>query len=217
MRYELAIFDMDGTILNTLEDLTAAANYALTAHGYPTRSLDEIRNFVGNGIRKTVERAVPAGTDDTSVEQVYKSFCSYYEVHNKDNTKPYPGVCELIKVLKDAGCKTAVVSNKAHAAVLELVDEFFDGLFDVAIGEMPGVNRKPAPDSVFSVLDKLNIPGAQAVYIGDSDVDAATARNSGLDLIAVDWGFKSRAFLEEIGADTIVSTPYEIENLILSD
>lgn len=217
MRFQLAIFDMDGTILNTLEDLTDATNFALSSHGYPTHTIDEVRYYVGNGIRKTVERALPPGTPTEIIDAVYETFIPYYNMHNQDKTAPYPGIVELLRSLRKAGCKTAVVSNKADDAVQALVQEFFPGLFDIALGEKEGINKKPAPDEVNMVLKKLDIHHSQAVYIGDSDVDIATAENSNLDIIAVDWGFRGRTFLEENGAEIIVSSAYEIEKIILTD
>ena len=215
MKYKLAIFDMDGTILDTLEDLTDAVNHTLIICGYPTRSIDEVRNFVGNGIAKLIERAVPDGCSASEIDKAYKLFLPFYQEHSSIKTKPYAGINALLHALKQAGCKTAVVSNKADPAVKVLAEQYFPGLFDIAVGEQKGIRRKPAPDEVDIVLDYLNINKKDAVYIGDSDVDVATARASSLDLIAVDWGFRSRSFLEEQNAEIIVSSPSEIEAIIL--
>ena len=212
MKYQLAIFDMDGTILNTLEDLADSVNYALSCSNYPTRTLDEVRNFVGNGIRKLIERAVPAGTSPEELEQVYADFTAYYPKHCYDKTKPYSGIIETIQNLRKQGIKTAVVSNKADYAVQILCKQYFDGLFDYAVGEQTGVQRKPAPDSVNMVLDKLKIPRNNAVYIGDSDVDIDTARNAEMDCISVDWGFRDPSFLQEHDAKIMVSSPEELLN-----
>lgn len=217
MRYRLAIFDMDGTILNTIEDLTNSLNFALSKMNLPTKSVDEVKFCVGNGLHKTVERAVPEGSTDDLVEKVYDIFVPHYRTHSEVKTAPYPGVIELIRTLKSEGVKTAVVSNKRNETVQTLADKFFPGLFDMALGEKDGVNPKPAPDAVYMVLNTLKIHKSDAVYIGDSNVDAETARNSGLDLIAVDWGFRSRKFLEDLDIDCIVSSAYEIEKLILTD
>ena len=214
MKYELLVFDMDGTILDTLEDLKNSMNYTLRLYHMPERTLDEIRAFVGNGIRRLIERAVVAGTSDEQITAMYKDFMKYYEVHCADNTKPYDGILDTIRHLRSLGYKTAVVSNKAHPAVLELCDQYFPGLFDLAIGEKPDVARKPAPDMVHMALNHFNISKEKAVYIGDSDVDVATARNSELDMIAVDWGFRSRECLMEQGATTIISKPEEIWELV---
>ena len=214
MKYELLIFDMDGTILDTLEDLKNSMNHTLRLHNMPERTLDEIRKFVGNGIRRLIEQAVTSGTSEDKITEIHMDFMKHYEVHCADFTKPYDGIIDLINELRSRGYKTAVVSNKANAAVLDLCDQYFPGLFDLAIGETPDVARKPAPDMVNLALDHFKISREKAVYIGDSDVDAATARNSNLDLIAVDWGFRSRECLIEQGAKTIVSKPEEILEMV---
>ena len=214
MKYELIVFDMDGTILDTLEDLKNSMNHTLRLHNMPERTLDEIRSFVGNGIRKLIERAVVSGTPEDNIDKIHKDFMAHYEVHCADFTKPYDGVNDLIAKLRNRGCKTAVVSNKADGAVQDLCVQYFPNLFDLAIGERPELAKKPAPDMVDLALEQLHIPREKAVYIGDSDVDVATARNSCLDMIAVDWGFRTREFLMEQGAETIVSKPEEILELV---
>ena len=214
MKYELIVFDMDGTILDTLKDLKNSMNHTLRLYHMPERTLDEIRSFVGNGIRKLIERAAVSGTPETIIEAIHKDFMKHYEVHCADFTKPYDGVNDLILELKSRGYKTAVVSNKAHDAVLDLCEQYFPSLFDLALGEKPEIAKKPAPDMVNLALEKLQISREKAVYIGDSDVDVATARNSNLDMIAVDWGFRTREFLVEQGAKTIVSHPEEILQLV---
>lgn len=214
MKYELIVFDMDGTILDTLKDLKNSMNHTLRLYNMPERTLDEIRSFVGNGIRKLIERAAVSGTPETIIEAIHKDFMKHYEVHCADFTKPYDGVNDLILELKSRGYKTAVVSNKAHDAVLDLCEQYFPSLFDLALGEKPEIAKKPAPDMVNLALEKLQISREKAVYIGDSDVDVATARNSNLDMIAVDWGFRTREFLVEQGAKTIVSHPEEILQLV---
>ena len=214
MKYELLIFDMDGTILDTLEDLKNSMNYTLRLHNMPERSLDEIRSFVGNGIRTLIERAVVSGTSVNKIDAMHKDFMVHYEVHCADETKAYDGIIEVITKLRTLGFKTAVVSNKAHPAVLELCEKYFPGLFDLAIGETPNVARKPAPDMVHFALKHFNVSKEKAVYIGDSEVDVATARNSNLDMIAVDWGFRSRQCLKEQGTTVIISHPSEIIDLV---
>ena len=214
MKYELIVFDMDGTILDTLEDLKNSMNHTLRLYNMPERSLGEIRSYVGNGIRKLIERAVATGTDDATIELIHKDFMKHYEVHCADFTRPYDGVNDLIKELRKRGYKTAVVSNKAHDAVLDLCDQYFPDLFDLAIGERPEIAKKPAPDMVNLAVEQLQISREKSVYIGDSDVDVATARNSNLDMIAVDWGFRTREFLIEQGATTIISKPEEILMLV---
>lgn len=214
MKYELIVFDMDGTILDTLEDLKNSMNHTLKLHNMPERTLDEIRSFVGNGIRKLIERAVMPETSAEQIDVIHKDFMKHYEIHCADFTSPYDGINDLIKELRNRGYKTAVVSNKADGAVQDLCVQYFPGLFDLAIGERPEIAKKPAPDMVNLALDKLNVSKEKSVYIGDSDVDVATARNSKLDMIAVDWGFRTREFLIEQGAETIVSKPEEILELV---
>lgn len=217
MQYRLAIFDMDGTILDTLDDLADSVNFALAQSGFPERSREEVCSFVGNGIRKLIERAVPKGTEVERIDYVHKVFREYYKEHCAVKTKPYRGIPELLEKLRQAGCKTAVVSNKADFAVQELCRKYFDGLFDAAVGDRDGISRKPAPDSVFEILRLFGMEKRDAVYIGDSDVDIETACNAGMDGIVVEWGFRKRAFLEEKGAKRIVSSPKEIAEIVLGD
>lgn len=215
MKYKAVIFDMDGTILNTLEDLKNATNYSLRQFGMPERSLEEVRMFVGNGIRKLVERAVPAGTPKEKIDHVLDVFLEYYEIHSADNTSPYPGILELVEKLKKAGIKTAVSTNKADVPAQELGREYFNGIFDLIVGQQDGLKVKPAPDSVNKILSILDIQKKDAIYIGDSDVDVQTAKNSGLDFIGVSWGFRGREFLEKNGAKNIVDNANEILDLVI--
>lgn len=215
MAYKLAIFDLDGTILDTLEDLADAMNYALGEHGYPGRTIEEVRRFVGNGIRKLIERAVPAGLAKEEIDRVHETFSAYYQQHCADKTRPYEGVLPLLERLRAAGCLTAVVSNKADAAVQPLCRRYYNGLFDYAVGERTGIRRKPDPDSVQEVLRRLQVEAADAVYIGDSEVDIQTAKNAGLDSIIVTWGFRDRDYLESQGGRCFVDRPEEIEQIIL--
>ena len=198
-RYDFAIFDLDGTILYTLEDLKNSLNYALSRHGYPERTLEEVRLFVGNGVRKLVERGAPAGTDSAELDRLYETFHEHYRVHDLDNTRPYEGVPALMARLKAAGVRLAVVSNKVDYGVKALCARFYPGLFDVAVGETPDVAKKPAPDMVFKAMAALGADPARAVYIGDSEVDIQTARNAGLDEIIVTWGFRSPQELAPYG------------------
>lgn len=215
MKYQLAIFDLDGTILDTLEDLTISLNVALEQSGYPKRSIEEVRCFVGNGIRKLMERGVPEGTPVSEIDRVHERFTVHYQAHCADHTKPYTGIPELLHALRETGIRTAVVSNKADYAVQELCEQYFPGLFDVVVGERTGIARKPAPDSVQEVLRRIGISKEHAVYIGDSDVDVATAKNAQMEELAVTWGFRSEAFLLEHGASVLVHTPQELEALLL--
>ncbi|MCM1578548.1 MAG: HAD-IA family hydrolase [Ruminococcus sp.] len=217
MKYRLALFDLDGTVLDTLEDLTNAANYALSQNNFPERTAEEVRSFVGNGIRKLIERSVPPGTDEDAIQAVHRSFTDFYKVHCADNTRPYKGIPELLGNLRSAGCLTAVVSNKADYAVKELCRSYFPGLFDSVAGEREGIRKKPAPDAVNAVMEKLSVAPWETVYIGDSDVDIATAANAHTEVIAVDWGFRSRQCLIEAGAKVIASSPEEIGRMILTE
>ena len=217
MKYTLAIFDLDGTILNTLEDLTDSLNVALEKSGYPKRSIEEVRRFVGNGIWKLMERGVPSGTEKKAVEQVHRDFTEYYKNHCADKTRPYHGIMELLWTIRKAGCKTAVVSNKADYGVQELCRQYFDGLFDVAVGEREGILKKPAPDSVNEVLKCLQAKKEETVYIGDSEADIETAANAGIDHIIVEWGFREPEFLKERGARVFAAVPGDIADRILGD
>ena len=207
-----AIFDMDGTILNTLDDLMDSTNFALRNNGLNERSFEEIRFFVGNGIQKLIERAVPQGTSKEVFEKVFADFKSHYKIHCADKTSYYDGIPSVIQTLRKMGVKTAVVSNKADFAVQELVEVYFKGLFDVALGEKTGVSKKPSPDMVNATLSVLGVEKESAFYIGDSDVDFETAKNSSLDFIGVSWGFRGRKFLENLGAKNIIDSPEELLN-----
>lgn len=211
---KLIIFDLDGTILNTLEDLTDSTNYALSVNDMPKRTIDEVRSFVGNGIRKLIERAVPADTSLDKIDKVFADFKEYYNVHCMDKTKPYDGITELMKKLKAVGYKLAIISNKADDAVQILRNKFYIDYIDYAAGEIAGVEKKPSPASVNICLEKMGYSKEEAVYIGDSDVDVATAQNAEMDLIAVLWGFRDKELLVEKGAENIASNTTELYNII---
>ena len=213
--YKLAVFDMDGTILDTLEYLKNRFNYALAECGYPQRTYDEVRSFVGNGIRKLIERSVPDGTSISDMDRVHEVFTGHYKIHCADKTKAYDGIKPLLEDLRANGIKTAVVSNKADYGVQELCKEYFDGLFDYAVGEREGIRRKPAPDSVNEALRVLDTQKGEAIYIGDSDVDFETAKNAELPCISVLWGFRDEEFLRSKGATLFVHKPSEILNIVL--
>ena len=208
--YTTYIFDLDGTLLDTLDDLAASTNYALHQHGMPQHSREEVRMFVGNGVGRLIARAVPENTPVETYEQVLQTFREHYLIHGLDRTKPYPGIMPLLRDLKQRGKLIAVVSNKFYAATQELCTHFFGPLVDVAIGEREDIRRKPAPDTVNEALRQLHADRASAVYIGDSDVDIATARNSAMPCISVLWGFRDRQFLMDNGATCLVSSPQEI-------
>ena len=212
--YKVYIFDLDGTLLDTLQDLANSVNYALRQHGMPEHSIDDIRRFVGNGVRLLMERAMPDGAQNPQFEDTFATFRQHYMQHSLDTTRPYDGIPELIHELKARGCKMAVVSNKMMAATQELVRHFFPDI-DVAIGEheAAGIKKKPAPDTVFEALRQLteNLElRTDSVYVGDSDVDIETARNSGLPCISVLWGFRNRDFLLAHGATTFAEHPSDI-------
>ena len=212
--YTLAIFDMDGTILNTLEDLADSMNYCLERFHLPRRSLEEIRGFLGNGARRLVELSVPSGTEPSVIDEILGVFGPYYNDHCAIKTRPYEGITDLIMELRKQNILTSVVSNKPDSAVGELCKTYFNGLFDYYVGDRPGQNRKPAPDSVIAVLDHFNISRENAVYIGDSEVDYQTALNAGLDVIMVSWGFRTEDYLKSIGAKIICHTADEVLDLL---
>lgn len=211
-QYHTYIFDLDGTLLDTLDDLTAAVNYALRCFGMPEHSRDDVRRFVGNGVRLLMTRAVPDGGQNPRFEEVFEAFRQYYLEHSLDTTRPYDGVPEMLAVLKARGCRLAVVSNKFCAATRELCRHFFADTIEVAVGEheAEGIRKKPAPDTVNEALSQLGVDGRHAVYVGDSDVDLQTARNAGLPCISVLWGFRDKDFLVAHGATTFVAAPDEL-------
>jgi phosphoglycolate phosphatase len=213
--YKTVIFDLDGTLLDTLQDLTNSVNYALRVNDLPERTLDEVRRFVGNGIRNLIKRATPDGEANPRFEAVFAAFKEHYAVHCQDETKAYEGIMELCRELKEQGVHTAIVSNKADFAVKELQKHYFDGVIDVAIGEKETVRKKPAPDTVFQSLKELGVDGEGAVYVGDSDVDIETAKNAGMDCISVTWGFRDEPFLKEHGASILAHNAEELKRLIL--
>ena len=204
------IFDLDGTILDTLADLTVSVNYALAQFSCPPRTKQEVRSFLGNGMKRLLTLSAPTITDPAAFQKLYDTFAAHYKMHCLDNTFPYKGIPELLQELRDAHVKTAVVSNKGDFAVQEIISARFPGLFDYVVGERPGISRKPAPDTVLEALRQLNAPKETAVYIGDSDVDIDTARNCGMPSISVLWGFRDHDFLMAHGATTLISRPKEL-------
>ena len=214
MKYKLAIFDMDGTILSTLDDLANGVDYALSENGLPARSKQETRAALGRGVRFLIEQSVPAGLSDAEISKVEEDFLKYYKVHSMDNTRPYDGIVELIKEVRASGVKTAVVSNKIDSAVKELCANFFEGAFDVAYGERIGIPRKPDPKPINAIIDEFGLSKNEVVYIGDSEVDLLTANNAKINHIIVTWGFRDRAFLEQNGAKNLVESMEELKKEI---
>lgn len=214
MAVKAVIFDLDGTLLDTLEDLCASTNAALVQYGYPVRALEEVRAFVGNGVKNLMLRAL--GICDPQecpqFEAVFAAFKAHYAIHSNDRTRAYPGVQELLSRLKRAGIGMAIVSNKLDAAVKQLNEIYFSEFITVAIGEneAAGIRKKPAPDTVFAALAQLGVTRDEAVYVGDSEVDIATAKNSGLPCISVTWGFRDEACLTAHGATKLCRTPEEV-------
>ncbi len=212
--YNTVIFDLDGTLLDTLDDLTNAVNYALTEKGMPSRTKEEVRRFVGNGARRLFELAVPDGIENPLFEETLGKFNEYYGVHCNDCTKSYDGMTELLKWLKERGYALAIVSNKPDFAVKELSRIYFDGLVETAVGEREGIARKPAPDTVLAALKELGRNKEEAVYVGDSEVDVATAANAGIPCISVLWGFRDRERLTLNGAENFAATPEDIKSFL---
>lgn len=214
LQYHAVIFDLDGTLLDTLGDLKDSVNAALTINHLPTRRIAEVRAFVGNGLRRLIERAVPANTPAETVEQCLSDFKEYYRTHAAVLTKPYDGICSLLRELKENGVRLAVVSNKADSAVKALVDTFFSDLFDLSLGERDGIPKKPAPDAVLFAMHELKAGQTETVYIGDSEVDTETARNAGLPCIAVTWGFRDRCVLEAQSPAYLADCPEELRSIL---
>ena len=208
--YKAVVFDLDGTLLDTLDDLADSANYALQKHGLPKRTREEICSFVGNGIAHLI--GCCTGEDNPKREEVLAEFRAYYKTHCKEKTKPYADILALLGELKKRGIKTAVLSNKADFAVQPLVEEYFHGLIDISQGEneAEGVMRKPNPNGLLQIVKRLQCKREDTVYIGDSDVDIQTAQNAGIDCIAVVWGFRDEEFLRDCGATSLVYSPLQI-------
>lgn len=215
MKYKLAIFDLDGTILDTLEDLHNSVNYALQSYNLPLRTREEVRLFVGNGIRKLIERSVPRDTPKLLTDKIYQSFVSYYSNHCHDKTKPYEGISAMLSKLKDAGYGMAVVSNKADAVVRMLCPLYFGNMFDLCVGAKDGVARKPAGDALIYVMRELGCALTESVYIGDSEVDIQTIANCGIDGMIVTWGFRNKEELLLSGAKRLADTPLEVLEWLL--
>lgn len=212
-RITTVIFDMDGTILNTIDDLADSVNFVLRKNGYPERTLAEVLSFVGNGIGRLVRLSLPQGHSEEEFERVFAEFTPYYKAHMNDKTRPYDGIVELMERLKAKDYKMAIVSNKFQAGVDELRARYYTSV-DVALGEQDGMPKKPAPDTTFKAIEMLGSTREESIYIGDSEVDVQTARNAGLPCIAVLWGFRTKEELINAGATVFANTPGEIEELL---
>lgn len=215
-KYDTVIFDLDGTLLNTLEDLADAVNHVMKENGYPQRTLDEVRRFVGNGIRRLMEQAVPEHVTDEEFERVFEEFRNYYTAHCQIKTCAYDGIMPLLEKLYTENYAMAIVSNKNHAAVCELNDIYFKDYIEVAIGQKDGIRKKPAPDTVFQALKELGKTVENAVYVGDSEVDFATAENSGMDCALVTWGFRTAEELKECRPKVWITKPAQLLNVLES-
>ena len=211
--YKAVIFDLDGTLLDTLKDLYNSVNHALRTFGFPERTIDEVRRFIGNGVKRLMERSTPEGTSEKVNAECLDCFRAHYLQHMSDNTAPYEGVIELIAKLREKGVRTAVVSNKLHSAVVDLCKDYFEGI-EEAIGVSTEDERKPNPVNVLKVLDLFGITAEECIYVGDSEVDVQTAHNAEVKCIGVTWGFRDEAELKENGADFIAHTAEEVLNLI---
>lgn len=214
MRRRAILWDLDGTLLDTLQDLADAVNHALASRGMPPRTVDEVRRFVGNGVRVLMRRAVPEGTDETGYQAAFAAFEAYYSLHSRDHTAPYPGITAMLETLRDAGCALAVVSNKSEGIVEQLRQTFFPAI-TVAVGDVPERLCKPAPDSAREAMRRLGVTPEQTLFAGDSDVDIATARAAGLPCLSVTWGFRDGAFLVQHGATVLADTPQQAAQIIL--
>lgn len=214
MRYDALIFDLDGTILNTLPDLTSSVNYALDKYGFPTRSIDEVRTFIGNGVGLLIKRSLPDSVDDETVEKCLLEFKAHYQENFAKKTVPYDKITDVLTFLKSKGIKIGVVSNKFDLATKALCKKFFNGLIDYAVGEIIGIPRKPDPTSLLNAINTLEVLKQNVLYLGDSEVDIQTAKNAGVDLVSVSWGFKDQDFLIRNGAKKIINEPIQILNLI---
>ncbi|MBR2875764.1 MAG: HAD family hydrolase [Clostridia bacterium] len=208
------VFDLDGTLLYTLEDLKNSVNFALVSNGFPERTTEEVRAFVGNGIEKLMRRSVPGSVTEAEFKQCFDAFKEHYKLHSEDNTEEYEGITSVLKELKKNNFLLAVVSNKADFAVKTLCKKYFGDLLDCAYGERDGIKRKPSPDSVNEVIKYLGAEKNNCFYVGDSDVDVVTAHNAGLRCIACTWGFRSREVLEKENPEYIIESPKQILEIV---
>ncbi len=215
MKYKLAIFDLDGTILDTLDDLTDAVNYVLEKYSFKKRTKQEVRSFLGYGGVNLIKKATGLQQSSEKFDEIYKDYLNYYSAHCDVKTKPYPGIYSMLVNLKQKGLKLAVVSNKGDKQVQILVEKHFKGIFDFAHGERKNIKRKPDKEAIISIVDEFGFCPKDCIYIGDSEVDLLTANNSEMDHIIVDFGFRDYQFLKDAGAKVILSSASEIEEYLL--
>ena len=214
MRYDAILFDMDGTVVDSLQDIADAVNHTLRSFGEPERSREEVRRFVGNGAEALIRRVLPPDAEEAYLQRVLAAYLPWYAAHCADRTRPFDGVVPLLRRLRKMGLKTAVISNKPDAAAQGVAEAFFPELFDLTVGERPGVRRKPAPDMLQDAAARLGTALPRCLYVGDSEVDVETAKNAGIDCAAVSWGFRAREELERAGAKHIIDTPEALERFI---
>ena len=215
--YKLVVFDLDGTLLNTLDDLTSSTNFALTSYGFPTRTREEVRSFIGDGIVKLLERSV--GIENyPRIDEMITLFRAYYKEHCKDETRPYAGIMPLLDNLKAKGLTLGVLSNKVHSATVQLIADYFPDVFDAVMGEneSAGIKRKPSPVALLKMMETLGVEKSETAYVGDSEVDIQTAKNAGVDCVSVTWGFKDESFLRANGATKIVDDTQKLETVLLA-
>lgn len=215
MRFDTAVFDLDGTLIDTLEDLKNSVNFALRSFSFPERTYDEVKSFVGNGVARLMNLSAPQDASEEVRSRLLSIFKEHYMEHSRVFTAPYPGITELLSSLKQAGIKTAVVTNKMQPAAVDIVNSFFGDTVDIIIGQVDGLAQKPEPDGVWRAIELLGSERKKSVYIGDSEVDCLTASNSGLPIIGCVWGFRGRQTLVDCGADYIAQTPSDIYNIIM--
>lgn len=212
--YDTVIFDLDGTLMDTLDDLTDSVNHVLVQNGYPARTREHVRRIVGNGLKQTLQLCMPEDSPETEIERLLPQLVSYYSAHCQVKTKPYEGVMDCLKTLSEQGYRLAIVSNKTDEAVKTLNRQYFQEYVKVAIGERAGIRKKPEPDTVYQALAELRSEKEKAVYVGDSEVDKKTADNAGVPCISVDWGFRDREELERLMPARLISHPMEIPALL---
>ncbi len=215
MRYKAVLFDMDGTVLDTLDDLADSVNRSLREFGLPEVSRFQVGQSLGNGAKYLIRHCLPEGSDEALCEQVLSFYKPWYDAHCRIKTKPYDGILQLMETLRADGVSQAIISNKPDSAVQELAEAFFPGLMDVVIGESPAVKRKPSPDTVLAAASQMGLMASDCVYIGDTEVDLETARNAGMDCIPVSWGFRTEEQLRAAGAEEIIRSPEELKKKLL--